>query len=236
MRLARKMTSASKHATTWRTAVTRLLLPVLLAATAGCSNLSTATTDTVRLLTHGNKNSVSPTPESVAAKPYYQLEVSSKAGSALLILGNIDHDREAWYSATGEILFLHHGVLVKTWDMQPDIIATRLPADSPFRSGLQHLQGAVQSTRSLDLPGYRQGVTATSTLTPVGMEDVTILEKPHRLLRIDEHLEAPAAGFAADNRYWVDPADGFVWKSRQSIPGGLTLTLTELKPYRGRGS
>ncbi|HET8553847.1 MAG TPA: YjbF family lipoprotein [Rhodanobacteraceae bacterium] len=217
---------------------TSLVCLWLIAALAvgGCSTLSDASVDTLGLLVHGDKSNASPTATSVAAKPYYQLEVDSEAGTALLILGNLDHGREAWYDATGGILFLHHGVLVKTWHMRPDIVGTRLSADSPFRTGLQHLQAPVKTTRSLDLPGYRYGVTAVSTLTPAGMHDVTILGTSHRLLQIDEHIQAPSVGFAADNQYWVDPQDGFVWKSRQTIPGGLTLTLTELKPYRGSGS
>lgn len=210
-----------------------LLLAATLAA-SGCSTLSDASVGTLGLLIHGDKSTVSPTAASVAAKPYYQLEVSSRAGLALLILGNIDHGREAWYDAAGGILFLHYGVLVKTWNMRPDLVATRLPADSPFRSGLQHVQTPTQTSRSLDLPGYRYGVTATSTLTPEGLHDVDILGTFHRLLRVDEHIRAPSIGFEADNSYWVDPTDGFVWKSRQSIPGGLTLTLTELRPYRGK--
>ncbi len=212
------------------------LLSALLLAVNGCSPVSRASMTSLRQLIHPHRPTVSPTPASVAAKPYYQLEVRSKAGSALLILGNVDHGREAWYDATGEILFLHHGVLVKTWNMRPDILATRLPADSPFRTGLQHLQAPTQTTRTLDLPDYRYGVTATSTLTPEGLHDVTILDRTHRLLQVNERIRAPAVDFAADNRYWVDPSDGFVWKSRQTIPGGLTLTLIELRPYRGAGS
>ena len=218
-----------------RSAAACLMLGFMLMA-SGCSSLDSASLASVRHLIHPPRPTVSPTAASVAAKPYYQLEVSSRAGSAILILGNIDQGREAWYDAGGEILFLQHGVLTKTWNMSPDIIATRLPADSPFRSGLQHLTAPVQSTRSLDLPDYRYGVTATSTLTPAGMHDVTILGTTHHLLRVDEHIQAAVVGFDADNRYWVDPSDGFVWKSRQTIPGGLTLTMVELRPYRGDGS
>jgi len=218
-----------------RTSLVCLWLIAALAA-GGCSTLSNASVDTLGMLVRGNKSNAMPTAAGVATKPYYQLEVDSEAGTAVLILGNLDHGREAWYDASGGILFLRHGVLVKTWRMRPDIVATRLPADSPFRTGLQHLQAPVKTTRSLDLPGYRYGVTAVSTLTPAGMHDVTILGTVHRLLRVDEHMSAPSVGFEADNCYWVDPSDGFVWKSRQTIPDGLTLTLTELKPYRGSGS
>ncbi len=212
------------------------LISGLVLAVAGCSTLSEASIASIGRLIHPPTSSVNPTPASVAAKPYYQLEASSREGEALLILGNIDHGREAWYDAGNGILFLRHGVLTKSWNMAPDILATQLPADSPFRRGLQHLTAPVKTTRSMDLPGYRYGVTATSTLTPAGIHEVTILGRTHRLMQVDEHIRAPAVDFVADNRYWVDPSDGFVWKSRQTIPGGLTLTLTELRPYRGSGS
>lgn len=203
---------------------------------SGCSPMSRATLASFRQMIHPSRPALSITAASVAAKPYYQLEVNSPTGSSLLILGNIDHGREAWYDASGGIVFLHYGLLVKTNNLRPDILATRLPADSPFRLGLQHLTAPVTTTRSLDLPDYRYGVKVTSRLTPEGMRDITILGTVHHLLLIDEQARAPSIGFTANNRYWVDPHDGFVWKSRQTIPGGLTLTMTELRPYRGKGS
>lgn len=188
------------------------------------------------LAVRGQPQTAAPTPAKVAALPYAQLGVTSKAVSAVLVLGYVDHGRLAWYSSNQEILFTRHGVVVKTWSLQPDILATHLPADSPFVTGLERLTGPVTTTRTLDLPDYRYGVVATSELAPAGARDVTILGKVHRLLRVDEHIRAPSIGFAADNRYWVDPANGFVWKSRQTLPGGQTLTLTVLKPYGGDGS
>lgn len=207
------------------------MLLVATCAMTGCSTLSTATVDTFDLLL-GDKT-ITPTAAKVAARPYYQLKFDADPRSALLILGNIDHGRQAWYGSKGLIVFLRHGVLVKTRGMQPDIIATRLPTNSPFVSGLEKLDGPTTATRHLDLPDYRYGVTATSTLTPDGLREVTILGQAHRVLLVEEHIQAPAIAFAATNRYWVDPADGFVWKSRQTIPGGETVTLTQLRPYRG---
>lgn len=210
-------------------------VPVALAALwlAACAVLPQTTADTVRLVLSG-KPTLDLGAAEVAARPYYQLQVDSKHGEALLVLGNVDDGREAWYSARDEIVFLQHGLLVKSWHLGADIDATRLPADSPFRTGLQHLRAPVESHRTVDLsPGYRYGVTLDSLLAPAGMETVDILGTPRTLLRIDEHVRSAASGFEADNRYWVDPADGFVWKSRQTIPGGLTLTLTELRAYRG---
>jgi hypothetical protein len=211
-------------------AVPVALVALLLAA---CSVLPQTTVDTARLVFSG-KPTLDLSAADVAARPYYQLQVDSKHGEALLVLGNVDAGREAWYSAQDEIVFLRHGLLVKSWHLGTDIDATRLPADSPFRTGLQHVRAPVESHRRVDLsPGYRYGVTLDSRLSPAGMETVDILGTPRQLLRIDEHVSSAALEFEADNRYWIDPADGFVWKSRQTIPGGLTLTLTELRAYRG---
>lgn len=185
---------------------------------------------------HGPPQAAAPTAAKVAALPYAQLGVTSKAGSAVLVLGYVDHDRLAWYSSNQEIVFTRHGVVVKTWNLHSDILATRLPADSPFVTGLERLTAPVTTTRTLDLSDYRYGVAATSELVPAGAQDVSILGKVHHLLRVDEHIRASSIGFAADNCYWVDPDSGFVWKSRQTLPGGQTLTLTVLKPYRGDGS
>lgn len=208
-------------------------LTALAMLLAGCAILPSTTVDTFRLVTAG-KPKLELSAAAVAARPYYQLLVDSSEGSAVLVLGNVDAGREAWYSAGKEILFLHHGVLVKTYGLQSNIDATQLPEDSPFRTGLQHLQAPVETSRVLDLsPGYRYGVNASSRLTPAGVEAVEILGTSRRLLRIDEQLQVPALELRTDNRYWVDPADGFVWKSRQTIPGSATLTLTALRPYRG---
>lgn len=198
----------------------------------GCSTLSSTSLQMVQLAMHGQPQTAAPTPAKVAAIPYAQLGVTTSTSTAVLVLGYIDHGRMAWYSSTHEIVFTQHGVVVKTWSLKPDIRATRLPADSPFVTGLEHLTTPVTTTRTLDLPDYRYGVAATSKLVPAGLHDVTILGHVHRLLRIDEHIRAASIGFAADNRYWVDPDSGFVWKSRQTIPDGKTLTLTALKPYR----
>lgn len=202
-------------------------------AVGGCSTLSSTSIHMLELAMHGPSDAAAPTAAKAAAVPYAQLGITTKTSSAVLILGYVDHGRMTWYSAGKEIVFTRHGVVVKTWHLHPDILATRLPADSPFVTGLEHLTAPVTTTRTLDLPDYRYGVLATSELVPAGLHDVSILDTVHRLLRIDEHLRAPSIDFVADNAYWVDPDTGFVWKSRQTLPGGKTLTLTTLKPYRG---
>jgi hypothetical protein len=73
-------------------------------------------------------------------------------------------------------------------------------------------------------------------LEPKALEDVEILGTVHRLRRIDERLSAPGLGIHMTNRYWVDPADGFIWKSRQYVTPDFPLELIQLRPYREAAS
>ena len=56
---------------------------------------------------------------------------------------------------------------------------------------------------------------------------------PHHVDMVVEQLSAPEARYQATNRYWVDPTDGFVWKSEQQVLPGVRMTLVQLRPYRG---
>jgi hypothetical protein len=71
-------------------------------------------------------------------------------------------------------------------------------------------------------------------LVPAGTTRIAILGQARTVLRVDEQLDAPVADYRATNHYWVDPDDGFVWKSEQQIAPGLTITLVQLRPYRGK--
>ncbi|UGB38270.1 YjbF family lipoprotein [Frateuria soli] len=206
---------------------------VLVAALllGGCSDWAKGVAETARRVAHPSP--ALPSPEEVLARPYYQMQVDQGRHAAVLVLGNVDGDREAWYSGDGVILFLRHGLLVKSSGMRgANVEGTGLPAGSPFLAGLQQLAVPASTTRRVDLsPGYRYGVRLHSRLSPGPLETVQILGEPHVLRRIDEHVDAPGMGWQADNRYWVDPADGRVRKTRQTLPGGATLTLTMLRPY-----
>ncbi|MCX7515278.1 YjbF family lipoprotein [Frateuria hangzhouensis] len=198
----------------------------------GCSDWARGVAETARRVAHPSPEL--PTREEVLARPYFQMRVDQGRHSAVLVLGNVDGDREAWYSGDGVIVFLRHGLLVKSSGMGwGDLVGTSLPAGSPFLAGLQRLEAPVVGARVVDLsPGYRYGVRVESRLSPGPMESVQILGEAHELRRIDEHVSAAGLDWQADNRYWVDPADGLVWKTRQTLPDGPTLTLTMLRPYQ----
>lgn len=210
-----------------------LRLAALAAATctvAACTDVSVGSVESVRQAIRGG-TSVHPTAASVAAQPYYQLQVSAPGGDAVLLLVSVRGDLQGWYGPDGQALFLRHGVLVRTVGLDENLDGVAFDSGDPFAGGLQHVQAPVEYRRVLDWsPGYRYGMVATARLEPQGVEDVEILGQVHRLRRYDERVRAD--GFDVVNRYWADPADGFIWKSRQHAAPGQTLELVQLRPYR----
>ncbi len=199
---------------------------------SGCTTVSLGSLDALKQAVD-HRSAVHPTAASVAAQPYFQLQVSSHDGQAILILASVQGPWLGWYGPDGQAVFLRHGLLVKTLGLAQNLDAVRLPQQDPFAAGLQHLQRPLTYTRVMDWsPGYRYGVQAQAQLSPKAMENVEILGTVHHLRRIDERLHSTEAGWDVVNRYWVDPADGFIWKSRQYAAPGLPLELIQLRPYR----
>lgn len=219
-----------------RPSLTRLACVFAAAVLAGCTTLSSSTMNAVAM-TIKNHRDQTPTAAEVAARPYYQLAASTRDGQAVLILGNVDGSREDWYGNHHVVVFLEHGQLIGTAGLPQNLDGLQQPADNPFTHGLQRLNAPVEYTYTVDWsPGYRYGVAVHTRLTPAGSTQLDILGQTHNVLRIDEELDAPAAGWHTTNHYWVDPADGFVWKSVQQVAPGLPITLVQLRPYRGKPS
>ncbi len=203
----------------------------LLALMVGCSQTHLQSIAIIRQA-FDKSRLVNPTPDAVAARPYFQLQASSPDGMAILILGGVEGDLQAWYGQGGQAIFLDHGVVVRTIGLVQNLDDTHWPSVNPFIEGLHKLTSTVETVRLVDWsPGYRYGVIVHDRLTSAGMEDVSILGTIHHLRRIDEQLDTP--GFSASNHYWMDPVDGFIWKSHQVIAPGLPLDLVQLRPYRG---
>ncbi|NII54973.1 YjbF family lipoprotein [Luteibacter sp. SG786] len=204
---------------------------LLLTALTACSSVSRGSLESLRLAMR--RETVHPTPASVAATPYFQMQANGPDGEAILILAHVADGELGWYGAGRDAVFTRDGLVVKTVGLPQDLEETTTPAGNPFHDGLQHLSAPVTYARQVDWsPGYRYGIALTATLEPKAIEDVEILGTIHRLRRIDEHVSAPALGVSMTNRYWIDPTDGFVWKSVQHVAPGLPLELIQLQPYR----
>jgi hypothetical protein len=203
------------------------LLLITLALT-GCGVVGRTSIKTMQLAVQGTPD-VQPSAAEVAAKPYPQIKVRGPNGGAVLVLGNIDAGRQAWYSSERSIVFLQDGLLVGTHGGSPELQQMWIEGDNPFHA-LHTLEGTVTVQRRYDLmPGYRYGVPVTGTLERLGTESVDILGKARTLVHVRETLRGTQ--WSGENHYWVDPASGFIWKSQQMIAPGTRLEITQLKPY-----
>lgn len=208
------------------------LLALSLSMLSACSADTRGELDAVRMSMHRTSR-LHPTAASVAATPYFQLQVDAPTGQAILILGSVEGDLLGWYGKDGQAVFTRDGVVVRTLGLAQNLDNTRWPAINPFARGLRNVREPTRDERVLDLsPGYRYGATLQSQLRPGPIENVDILGTVHRLQRVDEVVQVPGLGLKGNNHYWVDPANGFIWKSHQLIAPGLALDLIALRPYR----
>lgn len=177
------------------------------------------------------------TRDEVMARPYYQLRLDSMWGSALMSLGRIEGNSEYWATSTGQVLLLEHGLVRRTVGFPQSLEAVRfVDGIDPFVTGLHRLEDGAESSRELDwMPGYRHGVLVHSRFSRGNLETVDILGEVHTLLRVEEHLQAAQTNFSAIHRYWVDPQDGFIFVSEQQPLPGMSLRITQLRPYRETG-
>ena len=197
---------------------------------AGCNPLMQASLDTFRAAVGGPPPLVLSQAQ-VDAVPFPQIKVTTVSGEGVMALIRQRDDLQFWVASGKQVLLLRDGLVVRTVGLGADLDGTRWQGRSPFQQGLHRVPDGYRSTRQIDVvDGYRLGVTVHSRMTRKGLESVEVLDKPYALLRVDEDIEAP--GFHARNRYWVDPADGFIVQSEQHLTPDLTLTITQLQPTR----
>lgn len=211
-----------------------LALVVLACALAACNPLMQASLNTLGA-SFGSPAPLELTRGQVNALPYYQIEVTTEYGSAVMALVRVQGDLQYWQASSHQFLLLRDGVVVRTLGFPEDLLGARLSPDAPFHGGLQKVADDQPSQRWVDLgPGYQRDVPLSGSFHPVGMETVRILDQYHALLRVDETLRSPLKNLSATNSYWVDPSDGFVLQSRQQVTPSLSVTLTQLRPLRGQ--
>ena len=204
--------------------------PVLSLLLAGCGAVAQASLKSVGIAIRG-KPDIAVDADSVATSRFAQIKVTGSEGGAILVLGNIDSERQAWYSSDENIVFLQQGLIVATHGGAPELRGMSVLGNNPFTDLRNAMPGTTVQRRYDVMPGYRYGMTATGTLQPLGHETLSILGKPRNLLHVRESLQGE--DWAATNHYWVDPANGFIWKSVQAIAPGASLEIIQLKPFAG---
>lgn len=212
-------------------AATALLVAVPILLLAGCGQTLRDGVDLARGILIP-PDGLRPAPEDVATSPYAQLLLDDGAVSAVMLLGNDDDGRTAWFTDQ-HVLFLCEGDLVcGTHGLATRLDDMRIVGPNPFADlrAIGHAPSTVD--RRYDWhDGYRYGVQVTGTVRRVGEEEVEILGRKRTLLRYEEQL---SGGVDGTNIYWIDPATGQLRKSRQLVAPGHYAEIEILKPYRRR--
>ena len=152
--------------------------------------------------------------------PYASMtaRVGNGPQSLLLYARQMDEEQH-WISGLDRsVLALREGRIVKTFGFPENLKETRYEGTDPVNRALHKLTGRVESTRyiDLDLSAYFN-LAIESIFESLGPQKIRIVELDFDTILIREINSCNTLRFQFENLYWVDPEDGFVWKSRQVI-------------------
>lgn len=210
----------------------RIAAALLLAALlAGCGVTMQTGIDMVRSAV-GGRGDMDATAAQAAASPYASLMMDDGRVRGTMVLGNDDDGRLSWHSGRHILFLCEGGQVCGTHGLGGQLDDMRIEGGNPFID-LRSLEGTATVRRQYDWPGgHRYGIPVTGTLRRGGQETVEILGRSRHLVRYEEELRGP--GVEGHNTYWIDPATGTAWKSRQLVAPGSYIDIVQLKPYRRR--
>ena len=172
--------------------------------------------------------------ELVSNLPY--ASVAAKIGKgprSLLILWRKDSIGDLhWVSADAATLVTRQGRVVKTAGFPENLRDTRFLVSDPVASGLHTLVDRRATSRTMDLDlGNNYGLIVECEFRVEGEREIEITEIVFQTILVREQCSASTLNWLFTNLYWVDPTDGFVWRSRQHIARSFPPVVIEtLKP------
>ena len=148
--------------------------------------------------------------------------MTARVGSgpqALLLFARQLGEEQHWISALDRsVLALRGGRVVRTFGFPENLKETRFSGADPVNRSLHKLRGREESIRYVDFDlSSNFNLAIESSFESLGPRKIQILELDFETMLIQEKNTCRTLNFQFDNLYWVDPEDGFVWKSRQVI-------------------
>lgn len=135
--------------------------------------------------------------------------------------------------AAGNAVTMFGGAISSTQSLGEDLQAVRyhrldpIAHPTPIADWPGRIHREYQFVRR-DLDGY--SIVLDCLLQAETLETVVIAEAPQKLVRVTE--TCTDAAHQITNTYWVEPKNGFVWKSEQWLGSALGhYTVEILRPY-----
>ena len=150
----------------------------------------------------------------------------------MLVLWAKEGSDLTWYSVDNVALVTRAGRVVRTAGLPENIRATRHLSPDPVALGLHRETNLIPWKREIDsIPELGYGMVIESAFRQRGAEKITIAEIEFDTIHVVERNVATTLSWTFENHYWVDPEDGFVWKSRQFIARAFgSIEIEILRP------
>ncbi len=147
---------------------------------------------------------------------------------------SVNNGRVTYYNASRQSLTLHGAALSSTGGLGVDLAGYRSdPEEDPLVRNRPLHEWPSRVTRVYrHHPELGAAFSRTFLCFPraIGPETRILGELEFALVKVEEPCRSPSHSFV--NEYWVDPAGGYVWRSRQwAGPDVGLLTLEVLRPF-----
>ncbi|MCC7428267.1 MAG: YjbF family lipoprotein [Alphaproteobacteria bacterium] len=171
------------------------------------------------------------TREYVDSRPFAFI-VAQFRGSprALIALATIEGEDLLWLSARREMIRTRHGRVVQTAGLAENLRETHELDPDPLASNATRLP-ASESRRMITIQAS-DGLGAMiveSRFEVKQPQPVVILDRQHDTVLVTERCVAQGVrSWRFENQHWVDPSNGFVWRTRQYVAPGLPALTIEV--------
>lgn len=163
--------------------------------------------------------------------PYASLKMKIGKGPAgLLILESKNEGLNTWVSADGVSIIEKSGYIVRTMGLTNNVTGLRSLQNNSFLDLIAINPSSLSNHLeylSLDNPEVFE-MELNCYILIEGEKVVEILDKKFSLIHLTKVKENKYLRWKVKDHFWIDPKDGFVWKSIQNIAPNLPPVIIEV--------
>lgn len=212
----------------------RHLILGLMAGTAGCATQLRQSPywGSIAAVIEGNKRNLAINRSTSDNLPYANIVAWFEgAPQAMLILGTADSDGTLhWYGKDHKSISTKGSIVTRVVGFDVEL------RDARFGNGwamdIRSMVGGQYDRTMSYLADRATEIELKSQFSDQGRTSIDVLGTTYNVTEIRERVSSQGR-YRFTNRYWIDSATGFCWKSAQTaIPTLPVLNIEILKPYR----